>query len=266
LRIRFWIPALLCVLSAAAANRVSVTVVDAKSGKPALGLKAEDFTLFEDKLARKVEAAEFSSDIVDVMFLLDTSLAGEMVRPVADDFVAQLKPKEQMAIVAFHSSADLIQDFTSSQQLLAKAISSVSYGNTPRVLDGLYAAIDTGMKNATYRRVAVVLTTGYEGDSRMTERDVAQLARKAGVSIYPVFATGRERSLFEHLARRTGGATFNLRDMRKDTKAAIGERIFEVMRGHYTLTVPGNLALGEKLRVEIARPGKWFTSALPLEW
>ena len=43
---------LLCALPAGAANRVSVTVVDAKSGKPALGLKAEDFTLWEDKLAR----------------------------------------------------------------------------------------------------------------------------------------------------------------------------------------------------------------------
>ena len=243
----FWILALLCALPVAAANRVSVTVVDAKSGKPVLGLKAEDFTLFEDKLARKAEAAEFSTDVVDVMFLLDTSLAGDMVRPVANDLVAQLKPKEQMAIVSYHSSADLIQDFTSSRQLLEKAINSVSYGNTPRLLDGLYAAIDTGMKNATFRRVVVLLTSGYEGDSRMTERDVAQLARKSGVSIYPVYATGRERSLFERLARRTGGACFNLRDMRKEPKAEIGSRIFGVVRGHYTLTVPGNLALGEKL-------------------
>ena len=180
MRTRFWISALLCALPIGAANRVSVTVVDAKSGKPALGLKADEFTLYEDKLARKADAAEFSSDIVDVMLLFDTSLVGEAVRPVADDFVAQLKPKEQMAIVAFHSSADLIQDFTSSKPLLARAIGSVTYGNTPRVLDALYAAIDTGMKNATFRRVVVILTTGYEGDSRMSERDVAQLARKSG--------------------------------------------------------------------------------------
>jgi VWFA-related protein len=253
-------------MPAAAANRVSVTVVDARSGRPALDLKAGDFTLFEDKLARKAEAAEFSSETVDVMFLLDTSLAGDLVRPLAEELTVQLKPKEQMAIVAYHSSADLIQDFTASKQLLAKAINSVSYGNTPRLLDGLYAAIDTGMKNATFRRVVVLLTSGYEGDSRVSERDVARLARKSGVSIYPVYATGRERSLFERLAQRTGGACFNLRDMRKSGGAEIGARIFEVVRGHYTVTIPGNLALGEKLRVEIARPGKWFTSALPLEW
>jgi VWFA-related protein len=257
---------LFCALPLFAANRLSVTVIDAKSGRPVTDLKAEDFTVFEDKLPRKVEAAEYTSDIVDVMFLLDTSLAGPTVRPVAEDLIAQLKPKEQMAIVSFHSSADLIQDFTSSKELLARAVSAVTYGNEPRVLDGLYAAIDTGMKNATFRRVVLLLTTGYEGDSRMTDRDVARLARKSGVSIYPVYATGRERSLFEHLARRTGGAVFNLQQMRKSSRAEIGARIFEVIRGHYTLTVPGNLALGEKLRIEIARPGKWFTSALPLEW
>jgi VWFA-related protein len=254
------------LLPLSAENRLSVTVVDSKSGKPALGLKAEDFTLYEDKLARKITVAEFSTDPIDVMLLLDTSLVGETVKPVAEDLITRLQPKEQMAIVSFHSSADLIQDYTSSPKLLARAIDSVSYGNTPRVIDGVFAAIDTGMKNATFRKVVLLVTTGSEGDSQMTEHDLDQLARKKGVSIYPIYATGKERGLFDRLARRTGGACFNLKEMRKASESDIGARIFEVARGHYTLTAPGNLALGEKLRVEIARPGKWFTSALPLEW
>src|SRR5262245_4656596 len=125
---------LLCASSLLAVNRLSVTVVDAKSGKPLTDLKAEDFAVYEDKLVRKVEAAEFKTEPVDVMFLLDTSLVGATVRPLADDLIAQLAPKEQMAIVSFHSSADLIQDFTSSKQLLGRSINSVTYGNSPRVL------------------------------------------------------------------------------------------------------------------------------------
>src|SRR5260370_23874756 len=100
----------------------------------------------------------------------------------------------------------------------------------------------------------------------MTESDVAQLACKSGVSIYPVYVTGRESAIWDHLARRSGGAVFSLKEMRKEPGVAIGQRIFEVMRGHYPLTVPGNLALSEKLRVEVSRPGKWFASALPMEW
>ena len=56
------------------------------------------------------------------MLLLDTSLMGQMVQPVAESLIRQLQPKEQMAVVAYHSSADLIQDFTSSRQLLSRAV------------------------------------------------------------------------------------------------------------------------------------------------
>jgi hypothetical protein len=37
------------------------------------------------------------------------------------------------------------------------------------------------------------------------------------------------------------------------------------LRSHYTLTLSGNLSLGEKLKVEVARPVKLLVSALPLE-
>ena len=74
-----------------------------------------------------------------------------------------------------------------------------------------------------------------------------------------------ERSLFENLARQTGGASFNLRDMRKTLEGPPGGRIFEVLRSHYTVTVSGNLSLGEKLKVEVQRPAKLAISALPLE-
>src|SRR5580765_3566830 len=121
----------LCVLALpiCAANRLSVTVIDTKTGAPVTDLKAGDFTVLEDKLVRKVETAEYATEPIDVMFLLDTSLVGGTVRPLAEDLIAQLRPKEQMAIVSFHSSADLIQDFTSSKELLNRAVNSVSYGN-----------------------------------------------------------------------------------------------------------------------------------------
>jgi hypothetical protein len=199
------------------------------------------------------------------MLLLDTSLVGGMVRPVADDLIAQLEPKEQMAIVAFHSSADLIQDFTSSRELLGRALSQVKFGNSPNVLDALYAAIDGGFQSSSFRRVILLLTAGVEGNSRMNERQVMRIARRTGVSVYPLYVIGYERSFFENLARQTGGASFNLRDLRKAAGKSIGARVFEVLRGHYVLTVSGNLALGEKVKVEVKRPEKLFVSALPLE-
>ncbi len=254
---------LLAALPARPATKVLVTVIEQKSGQPVAGLKAQDFTVLEDRAPRRVEAAEYSTGPVDVMLLLDTSLIGAEVQRAAPDLIAQLAAREQMAIVAFHSSADLIQDFTSSQELLKRAVARVKYGNSPRLLDALYAAIDSGFEHASYRRVLLVLTTGVEGPSRMSERDVLRLARRNGVSIYPVYLLGLGRSLFESLARQTGGASFNLRELGRAGAGA--ERIFQVLRGHYTLTLSGNLSLGEKIKVEVRRAGKTLASALPLE-
>ena len=247
---------LLALSTLAGASKILVTVVDPKSGVMVPNLKAEDFSVLDDKTPRPVEAAEFSHTNLDIMMLLDTSLVGEMVHPVATNLIAQLQPKEQMAIVAFHSSADLIQDFTSSKQLLGRAVAQVKYGNAPHVLDALYAAIDGGFQSSTVRRVILLLTAGVEGYSRMNEKDVIRLARKNGVSIYPVYVLGNEKWMMEMLARETGGAIFNLRSMKKSSNEPHGPAIFEVLRSNYTLTVSGNLSLGEKLKVEVRRPDK----------
>lgn len=255
----------LAAMPSLAATKVIVTVIEQKSGAPVKDLKAGDFTVLDDKTPRAVESAEFADGLIDVMLLLDTSLVGESVRPLADDLIRQLKPKEQMAVVSYHSSADLIQDFTSSHELLKQAVAGVKYGNTPRALDAIYAAIDGGFEASTFRRVILLLTTGFEGPTRVGERQVVRLARRNQVSIFPVYMVGAERSMFEKLAKQTGGASFSLGDMRRSAGMHPGERIFDVMRSHYTLSIQGNLGLSDKLKIEVNRPGRLLVSALPLD-
>lgn len=250
---------------ARAATKLLVTVIERRSGAPVKDLKTEDFTAMDDRTPRRVEAAAYAGGAVDVMLLLDTSLVGHLVQPIAADLIARLQPNEQMAIVAYHSSADLIQDFTSSKEHLLRAVGRVKYGNTPYLLDALFAAADGGFENATLRRVILLLTAGVEGYSRVGERDVIRLARKNGISIYPVYMMGHERSMFESLARQTGGALFSLRDLGRHGAGAPPDRIFDVLRGSYTVTLSGNLAPTEKLRIQVNRQQKMFVSALVLD-
>lgn len=250
---------------AAASTRISVAVVEPKTGRFVPDLKASDFTVLDDKTSRQIESVEPGTSPVDVLLLLDTSLIGGAVQPVAASLIAQLGEKDDMAVVSVHSSADLIQEFTSSKELLNRAVSRAKYGNMPRLLDGIYAAIEGGFENAVYRRVVLLLTTGYEGSSRVDDKDVIRLARKSGVSIVPVYMAGAERGMFENLARRTGGVSFNLQELKKAGVDAPGQRIFETLRRFYTVTVSGNRALSDKLRVEVRSPQKLFISALPQE-
>lgn len=262
---RLAVAALLSACTLCGATKIVVTVVEQKSGAPVTNLEAKDFAVFDDRTPRAVEDATFTTETLDLMLLLDTSLAGPAVQPMAESFIAQLAPKEQMAVIAFHSSADLIQDFTSSRELILRSISRVKYGNSPHVLDALFAAIDGGFQPTGFRRAILLLTSGVEGASRMNERDVIRLARRNQVSIYPVYVNGYERSLFELLARQTGGASFRLKDLRKSGEQAPGKRVFEVVRGRYVLAVGGNLGLGDKLRVEVKRSDKLQVSAMSVD-
>ena len=264
-RIAVLIVALLAAMPAAGVTKLLVTVIEKKSGAPVTDLQTGDFTVSADKVRRRVEACEFSRGVVDVMLLLDSSLLGGAVSPLAAELIKQLDEKEQMAIVAYHSAADLIQDFTSSEELLLRAVSEIEFGNSPRLLDALYAATDEGFEGASFRRVILLVTTGVDGPNRVSEKEVVRLARRNGVSIYPVYMMGYGRSLFERLARQTGGASFNLRDLSRRIEGSPAKRIFDVMRGNYTLTLSGNLPLGEDAKVEVKGKKKLLVSFLPLD-
>jgi len=248
-----------------AATRLLVTVTDPRTGESVAGLKSGDFSVFDDKTPRTVETAELISEPVDIMLLLDTSLVGEPVQPLAANLIHQLDPKEQMVVISFASSADLVQDFTSSRELLMDAVKKMKYGNTPQVLDALYASIDGGFGSSPFRRVVVLLTTGLEGGSHVSDKEVVQLARKNAVSIFPVYLAGSGRWLFDELARQTGGAGFRVGDLRRMKNPEPGPQIFAALRKHYVLTISGNYEPGPKLRIRVNGQDKLFASAMPVE-
>jgi VWFA-related protein len=265
---RPWFLLLLLALGVASAQtRLQVTVIDRRSGQPLTDLKAGDFRVVDDREARPVQAAEYAAATVDLMLLLDTSLVGESVFPLGEAFISGLREKEQMAVVSYASSADLIQDFTSSKELLHRSIHNVRFGNAPRVVDALYAAAEGGFQNTVGRKVIVLLSAGVEGYSKTNEREVLSLARRNQISIFPVYVRGVERSLFEHLARDSGGAFFSARDLKLPPPKLAG-LVYTVLRGRYLLTLGENRALGDNVHVEITapRPGmRVWASGMPVE-
>ena len=254
--------------SSAQESKLIVTVVDQKTGEPIRGLEARNFHIMDDKTRLRVDEAEFKSTTIDIMLLIDTSLAGPMVSPLAGSFINELGEKEQMAIVSYHDSADLIQDFTSSKPLLHHALEQVKYGNNPRVLDALYAAIDGGFTSNVGRRVIVLLSAGVEGNSRVTEGEVLRLARSRGVSIFPVYVVGVERGMFRRLSDYSGGAPFAARKL-KLQPATLSRLVYSVLREYYELEVSGVYAMGGRIQVTIEGLAKSNrkprASSLPLE-
>ncbi len=258
------VPLLAGVLPLTAETKLLVTVTDRKAGTPVKDLKPEEFRVTIGKSPRQVLAAEYETGPVDVVLMLDTSLIGGQISSLAPSLIGELRENEQMAIVAYHSAADLIQEFTSSKDLLRRALGQVKFGNSPRLLDALYAVAADGFEGSTYRRVILLLTTGVDGPSRVTREEVARICRRNAVSIFPVYMMNYGRSTLERLARVTAGAAFNARELSKRSTDPAAT-VFEVMRGRYVVTLAGNLPLGDKAKLAIQRKGKYFASYLEVD-
>jgi len=265
---RSWIFALVLAstpLASPAQMHVLMSAVNAKTGAPVLDLRASEIVITDGKATRAVTELTQPKKPVDVMLLLDTGLAGALVQSLAYDLIDQLTGPEAMAVVSFDDTAQLIQDFTSSRAVLKDCVTKVRYGNQPRVLDALAAAIGDGFDHATYRRVLLLLTAGYESNNFTSESKVVELAQKAGVSIFPIYLSGASRKMFENLARQTGGATFDLVRMARDASRKPAPLIFEAARNPYRATLAGTEPLSERTKIEAKRREKIFLSALPVE-
>ena len=242
---------LLTLLSPAAQPRLAVTVVD-QFGAPIIDLKAEDFAVFQDKTPRPVQSAEYRKDLVDIVLMADTSAHAASgrneIQRFADLFISQLGEKEQMAIVGYATSADLMQDFTSSKQLLRRAISGFKFGNDAAILDSAFAVLDSGFQQTVGRRILLIVSSGIEGFSKVRRPEVMDLAQRHRVSIFALSLSGRNSPL-DRLGEESGGASFAGRELRQIEQ--VSKNLFDAFRGHYELEVG---PLDGKFKVEIRTP------------
>lgn len=236
--------------------KLSVTVFDEKTGEPVTGLTVADFAVTDGDLSLTVDSAEPAQELLDVMLVVDASFISDAIRPLVHPMIQGLPEGAQMALVAFDQAATLVQDFTSSKSQLASANQKIQQGNNPRVLDALYAVLDDGFSNSPGRRVAMVLSSGVEGNSRIRLPEIVDLARRRNVSVFMAYADGLDAGLFEKLAEQTGGAWFHLKKLKLNPLASAQLIHRALADGTYLLDVSGADRFGDRLKVEIPKLGK----------
>lgn len=245
-----------------------VTVLNEKTLEPILDLGTQNFLVVDDKTNLRVTGVNYIEGFIDAILLVDASVIGAAVQPMVTAFVEELGERKRMALVTYHTSADLVQEFTSSRQLLLDALRGVRYQNQPRVMDALYAALDEGFQKSVGRRVIVVFSTGMEGRSHSPIWEVLELARQRNVSIFPVCVKGSNKGLFRRLAHNSGGAFFVQRELKVDAQS-LSRSIHSVLRGYYILKLQGVYRLGNQTNVRVRglprQKGKIWVAKLPLE-
>lgn len=238
--------------------RLIVTVAN-QFGFPVTTLKAEDFIIKQDGALREVKSAQYKKyPVVDAVLMVETSELGQQIRGevqhIAELIANVLAEKEQLAIVGYDSSADLVQDFTSSRDLLRRAFGRLKYGNRPQLMDSIYAVVDGAFERSGGRRVAVVIGSGVSWRDRVERREVVRMATRNEVSVFAI-SFGGDGDL-EKITEQTGGLFYRGKEL-KQIKQLV-ENLTSAWRGAYELQLSSGvdtnrakveLRSGEKMRV-----------------
>jgi Ca-activated chloride channel homolog len=198
---------------------LNITVFD-NYGRQATDLRKDEFIIAEDMQRQDIASFQISSVPVNVVLLLDASgsVAGEIssLRDSAVKFVEGLDEKDKVSVIEFHTTNELIQDWTSSVDELRHAISwrfkpgmvrtkegNTTYGSTA-LYDSIFLAADEQLAKVDGRKAIVILTDGVDNSSKIPFGQALASVIRSGAVVYVV---SKARSMLENMGR--AGRLFN---------------------------------------------------------
>ena len=146
---------------------VDAQVLSKKTRQAARELRKEDFELYEDNVRQQVSS--FSQDTLPLSVVLLFDLT-DSVRPVlssladgALEALQHLKPEDQVTVMTYAASAQVLQEATTDRALAVAAIEKASRmesGEAAFFNEGIFQAAEqlTKGKNPSSRRVIIWLT------------------------------------------------------------------------------------------------------------
>lgn len=244
--------------------QVTAVVTDG-TGRFITDLKAADFKVYEDDKLKTLSS--FASEniplelvtAVDVSSSMTDALPG--VKRHAVNFLAQLRPTDQVTVLGFNDNIMTLARRSTDQAVRVRAIGRLEPWGGTALYDVIVHALGILGRQAG-RRSLLVFSDGEDQSSRATVSAVLKQAEASDATIY-VIGQGRAlkttalQNLMRQLAARSGGRAFFTDDESK--LAAIFHQIVEDLRYQYLLAYPApdHARDGEfhRIRVEVAGRG-----------
>jgi VWFA-related protein len=238
-----------------------------KAGGLVGNLEKNEFTLYEDGKQQDIKYFTRETDLpLTIGLLVDTSESQERLieieRNAAHQFFTHvLRPKDEAFLIQFGAEADLLQDYTSSPQLLLEGLRQLRLsvpvgglhpGPVPTMqnragtilYDAVFLAADEKLKSEVGRKAIVVITDGVDTGSKISRDKSIEASLKADSIIYSIFyqdiaaygpfgGGGGGRGELQRMSSDTGGKVFDV-DRRHTLDDAFRE-IQDDMRSQYAI-------------------------------
>ena len=214
---------------------VNVIVTDEK-GKYVKGLKADQFSIFDENARQKIAhfSAGSASVSIGIVYEVHNASASQVSAPLAalKQFVATLSEGDTFFFTAYGSNGSVTSDFIPSAAQLTEHLSVVKPGGPSALYDAMYAAAGRLRQSPNLKRALLVISDGNDDRSNHSYDDLRSRLREFDAQIYAIgiadptmgqFA-GHRRWGFEDFSRQTGRRYFLL-----NTDAEMGRAVLAEM-------------------------------------
>lgn len=273
---------------------VGVRVTDSR-GRNVTGLKAQDFTVFDNGSPQKIEFFSGEEQPVTMGILLDHSFSMsynaklDRAKEAAQALIHAAHQGSEYFYIPFDENVTLAEDFTEDAEQVQSAIKQTAIGGGTSLYDAVIEGVTLTAKARLPRQVLVIISDGADQHSKHGLQEALQVVKESEIQIYTIgyfdvqeekefrtaantestvtLADGRQidnpRIVLEKLADESGGAAFFPR-----TDAELARAVDEItndVRTQYTLAFYPDSSDSDKyhpLRVAV-RGGKYTVRARP---
>lgn len=171
--------------------RFNASVTD-RNGRAIGGMKAPDFTVYENGVEREVKQVVPTNEPFNLILLLDVSGSVEeridFIRKAARDFLNTASPQDRIAIISFRDDIQVISDFTTDRGLLSRKLEDIDAGGATALYDALgYVLADPVKRLRGERTAIVILSDGDDNRSFVPFPAILEALVESGALVYPLY-------------------------------------------------------------------------------
>src|SRR5262245_51116729 len=240
---------------------VGVRVTDSR-GRDVLGLKAQDFSIFDDGIAQNIEFFSSEEQPITLGILMDRSFSMsynrklDRAKEAASALIRSAHDGSEYFYFAFDDQVRLQSDFTTDRERVESAIQRTDLGDGTSLYDAIIDGLALCSRAQLARQALVIISDGADQHSRHELQETMRIVRESKMQIYTIgyfapeedklfrssrrkvpLAGGRlidnPRQVLEKIARESGAESFFPRSDAELSKAV--EEITNDLRTQYTL-------------------------------
>jgi VWFA-related protein len=260
--------------------RFNASVTD-RNGRAIGGMKAPDFTVYENGVEREVKQVTPTNEPFNLILLLDVSGSVEeridFIRKAARDFLNTASPQDRIAIISFRDDIQVISDFTTDRSLLSRKLEDIDAGGATALYDALgYVLADPVKRLRGERTAIVILSDGDDNRSFVPFPAILEALIESGALVYPLYLpsglipessvskpevtidplrtryltlTTRAEEEGQKLAQASGGVYYPVHRL-EDLQRAYDDVVVQ-LRTAYTITYASNVRTSGSPRVRV---------------